>query len=107
QRDDMRLVDGLDGPLGSRVVGAKRLDRVADELQTDRMARAGGIEVHDPAANRKLPRLVGWVLPGVASRRQAVTEVDRRDLVAGAENKADGREARRKAQTRQERCGGR
>ena len=47
----------------------------------DRMARAGGIEVDDAAADRELARLVGRILARVAGLGQAIAEIDRRDLV--------------------------
>ena len=53
QRDDLCLIDRLDRPLRIRIVGAQRLDVVADELDADRMLCAGRIEVDDPAAYRE------------------------------------------------------
>ena len=107
QRDDVRLVDGLDGALGPRVVGAKRLDRVADELQADRLPRARGIEVHHAAADGELAGLVGRVLPRVAGVRQPIAEIDRGDVIAGAQSESGGLEPGGRAQARQERRGGR
>ena len=57
QRDDGQLIDRRDRSLGRRVVGAKRFDRVADELEPDRLRLSpGGKDVEDAAADRRTRR---------------------------------------------------
>ena len=78
----------FDRSLRRRIVGAQRLDGVADELEADRLSRAGGIEVHDAAADAELAGLVGRILAGVAGLRQPIAKIDRRHLVARTQREA-------------------
>ena len=93
QRRNRRLIERAGRSLRRRVVGPDRLDRVADEFQADGLARAGGIEVDDPAAHAELAGLVHRILAGIAGARQQVAEVDRRDFLSGCQGEGDGAQA--------------
>ena len=56
------LIERLDRPLRAGIVAAERLDRVADELEPDRLGLAGGKDVEDAAADGELAVLVGRIL---------------------------------------------
>ena len=77
QRRDRRLVERGGRSLRRRVVGADRLDRVAHELEPERLARARREEVDHAAANAELARLVDRVLPRIAGGCEQVAEIDR------------------------------
>ena len=76
ERHDVRLIDPAGGPLGRRIVGADGLDRVADELEPDRLPRARRIEIDDAAARGELARFVGRILSGVARLGEEVAQID-------------------------------
>ena len=83
QRHDRHLIDRRDRPLRRRIVGAQRFDRVADELEPDRMRLAGGKDVDDAAADRELAVLVGRILAREAGVDQQLGQIGRRDVLAG------------------------
>ena len=83
QRHDRHLIDRRDRSLRRRVVGAQRFDRVADELEPDRLRLAGGKHVDDAAADRELAVLVGRILAREAGVDQQLGEIDRRDVLPG------------------------
>ena len=82
QRHDADLIDRLDRPLGRRVVATHRLNRVADELEPDRLRLAGRKDVDDAAADRELAVLVRRILAREAGIDEQLREIDRRDLLA-------------------------
>src|SRR4029450_9736090 len=74
--EDAGLSDGSDRSLRRGIVGADRLDGVADELEADRPFGARGVEINDAAADAELARLVNRVLSRVAGRREQIAEVE-------------------------------
>ena len=82
QRDDRDLIDRRDRSLRRRIVGAQRLDRVADELEPHRVRFAGGKHVGDAAADREFPLLVGRIFAREAGVHQQLGEIDRRDVLS-------------------------
>jgi hypothetical protein len=99
----MRLVDRLDRSLRAGVIRPERLDVVADELDADRMRRAGGVEVDDTAAGGELARLVGGILTRVAGVGKAIHEIGRRDLLVRPQDQSGRFQARRRAEPRKQR----
>ena len=88
QRHDRCLIEAPRSIAASRVVGADRLDRVADELEPDGSRGAGRIEVDDAAADAELAVLVDRILARVAGLGEQIAEVDRRDVVPGRKRRA-------------------
>src|SRR4051794_41964864 len=89
----MGLVDRLDGALRRGIVGAKRLDRVANELCPDRLRRARGAEVdHAPTAG-EFSRFVGRILAVVATHWQGAAEVDKAEVMVLEPRPSDRGEA--------------
>src|SRR5215203_1689446 len=81
QWNDRRLADAADRTLRGRVVRANRLDRVADELESNRLFGTGRKEIDDAAANAELTRFVDRVLTGVARGREQIAEVGGGDVL--------------------------
>ena len=67
----------------------QRLDRVADELQADRLRFSGRKDVHDSASDGKLAVLVGRILAAEAGINQQFGQIGRRNLLSWPE--VDGR----------------
>ncbi len=88
QRNDGGLVDCAGRSLRRGVIGADGLDRVADELESDRALGAGRIEIDDPAADAELARLVNGILARVAGAREKIAEIYGRDFVTGRDRSA-------------------
>ena len=90
QRRDRGLIERGGRTLGRRIVGANGLDRVADELETNRLPGAGGKEVDDAAAHAELAVLVDRILSRVAGGREQVSEIGRRNVVARRQRQRNG-----------------
>ena len=107
QRSDCGLIERSGRSLRGGVVGPDGFDRVADKFQTDGLARAGGIEVHDAAAHAELAGLVNRILAGIARPREQVTEIDGGDVLPRCDGDGDRGQAVGGADPREERRGGR
>jgi hypothetical protein len=103
QGNDGDLIDRRDRTLRRRVVGADRFDRVADELQPDRVRGARRKDVHDPATDRELAVFVGWVFAGEPGIDEQVGEIGRCDVLPGSEVERRRQESQGSGHTRQER----
>ncbi len=101
------LVELYARPLRRRIVAADGFDRVADELQADRLRRAGGVVVNHAAPNAELARFVDGILTRVAGRDEDVGERRRGNLLARRQDQRGLREAAWRAQPRQQRRRGR
>ena len=88
-----RLIERAGRALRRGVVRADRFDRVADELEPDRLARAGGEEVHHAAAHAELAGFVDRILPRIAGGGEQIAQVGRGDLLSGVECERDCRQA--------------
>ena len=102
-RHDQRVVDGLDRALRRRVEAADRLDRVADELDAQRVHVAGGEDVHDAAADAELAVLVHRVFrrePRLGEPRSQHVE---REVLAGMQVDRRVGDAIRRAEPREQR----
>ena len=77
QRDDADLIDRLERSLCARVVGADRFDRVANELEPDRLRLACRIHVDNAAADRELAMLVCRILAAEAGVDQQIAQIGR------------------------------
>ena len=62
QRNDRDVIDGLGGALRRRIVGAHRLDGVADVLEPDGLGLAGRKEIEDATPNGEFAVLVSRIL---------------------------------------------
>ena len=82
---DTGLIDGPGRTLRRRVVAADRLDRVADELDAQRLGVARREHVHDAAAHAELTVLVDRVLAREAGLEQLLGEQLGSDLDAGSQ----------------------
>jgi hypothetical protein len=91
--------------LRRRVEPANRLDDVADELEPDRLAVAGGKDVDDAAAQAELPMLVDRIFRRKPCRGQPTGQVARRNLLAWCQREAGRRECRGLRQPREKRAG--
>jgi hypothetical protein len=76
ERHDRHLIDRRDRPLRRWIVGAHRLDRVADELQPDGERVTGWKDVGDSSADREFARLVGGIFAREARVHQTLRQVD-------------------------------
>src|SRR5262249_35374921 len=63
QRNDGNLVDCRRRALGRGIVSPHRLDRVADELESNRLRLTRGIYVENAASKRELAVFVSGILP--------------------------------------------
>ncbi len=106
QGNDGGLVDRQDRALRRGIVGADRLDGVADELEADRLPGAGRVEVDHAAAHAELSGLVHRILPRVAGGGEKVAEIDRGDLLTGHEGQRCRLQMLRRADARQQAGGG-
>ena len=79
------------------------LDRVADELEPDRLALAGREDVEDAAADGELAVLVGRIFAGEPGVDQQLGQVGRRDVLARLEIDRRGEQTLRRAHPRQQR----
>jgi hypothetical protein len=82
QRDDRHLIDRRDRPLRRRVVGAQRLDGVADELEPNRVRFAGREDVDDSSPDSELAVLVRRVFAGESRIDEQLREIGGRDVLA-------------------------
>ena len=105
QRNDGQLIDRLDGSLGRGIVGSERFDRVADELEPDRPGIAGGIDVHDAAADRELAVLVRRIFAAEPGIDEKLAEIGRGDVLIRPQIDRGAQHARRAADARQQRRG--
>ena len=80
ERDDRDLVERRDRSLRGGVIPSDGFDRVADELDADRLLVPGGIEVDDPAAHEELAVLIDRILPRVPRLDEQVAERLRIDV---------------------------
>ena len=103
QRRDGRLIERDARTLRGRVVGTDRLDRVADELETNGLGRAGRVEVHDTTADAELAGLVDGILPGVAGLGEELGKHGRRDLLTGRQGHGGAHEPRGRREAREQR----
>ena len=69
--------------------------------------RTGGIEVDDAAANAEFAAFVDRILTRVARGCEKIAKVGRRDVLPGVSVMAVGIQALRRADAREQRCGGR
>ena len=76
QGNDRCAIEGARRTLRRGVVRTNGFDVVADELQTEWLLGAGGVEVHDTTAYAKFSGLVDGILPGVACRRENICQID-------------------------------
>ena len=79
------------------------LDRVADELEADRVRLAGRENVEDAAADGELAVLVGRIFAGEAGIDQQLGEIGRRDVLAGPQLDRGGEQPFGRADARQQR----
>ena len=77
QRHDRDLIDRLDGPLCRRVVPAQRLDRVADELESNRVAFTCREHVENAATDGELAMFIRRIFPGESRVDQQLGQIDR------------------------------
>ena len=106
QRQDRHGVERFDRTLCRRVEPPDRFDRVADELDADRMRLAGREYVHDPAARTELAMLIDGILAREAGCRQPIAERHRVELGAGAQLDGRGAQPFRRARARRQGDGG-
>ena len=103
QWDDLDLIDGLNRPLGGRVVPAQRFDRVADVLDPDGLSLSRRVDVDDSAADSKLAVLVRGIFAAESGIDQQLTQIRRGDFLSRP--KVDGRvkQTLRRADAREQR----
>ncbi len=99
-RHDVRLVDGAGRPLRRRVVAAQRFDRVADELDTDRLIVTGRVDVNNSAAYAELAMLVDGILSRVAGYDEPLGKKLWADFDAGPQVDSGPRQLLRRHQSR-------
>ena len=102
QGNDGNLIDGGKRALGGGIVGAKRFDGVADELQPYRVRLAGRKDIDDPAADGELAVLVGRVFAGEAGIDEQFGQISGRDVEAWLQLEGRGGELFRRADARQQ-----
>ena len=90
-----RCVDG--------VVPSQRLDRVADELETDRLVFAGREDVEDAAADGELAVLVGGIFPRESGVDEQLGQVGRGDVLPRLQIDRRAEQTLRRAHARQQR----
>ncbi len=81
----LEAFDGAGRTLGQGIEAAQTFERVAEKIEADRLARAGRVEINDPAAHRKFARLahrIGAEIPVVAKKTLQPVE---RDMPARAQ----------------------
>ena len=103
-RHDRHLIDGAGGALRRWIESAQRLDHVADELQADRLAVAGGKHIEDAAADRERAMLVNRVRPGEAGIDEQIRQRLRIDFRARPDFEGRAEESLRWADPGQQ-CG--
>ena len=102
QRNHGELIDGVNRPLGRWIVGAQRLDRVADELEPDRLRVARRVDIENAAADREFAVLVSRVLAGKAGFDEQLAEVGRCDVLVRTQVDGCIQQTRRRADARKE-----
>ncbi len=103
QRYDRDLIDRRNRSLRGRIVGPKRFDRVADELEPHRVRGRRGEHVDDAAADREFAVLVGGIFAGKAGLDEALRQVGRGDVLAGLQLQGRGQHAIGRRHARQQR----
>ena len=83
----------MNRPLGRWIVGAQRLDRVADELEPDRLRVARRVDIENAAADREFAVLVSRVLAGKAGFDKQLSEVGWCDVLGRRSTDAFSRRA--------------
>ncbi|PYR09385.1 MAG: hypothetical protein DMF99_15570 [Acidobacteria bacterium] len=106
QRHDGNPIDRRDRSLGRRIVGADRLDRVADEFEPDRMRFRHREDVDDAAAGRELAVLIGGIFAAEAGVDEQFRQIGRRDILTGFQLERGGEESLWRGHARQQ-AGGR
>ena len=106
QRNDGDLIDRGNGALVGGIVGAKRFNRIADELQPDRVRLAGGKDIDDTAPDGELAMLVGRVFAGEAGIDEQLRQIGGRNVDPWLQLERGGDELLRRADARQQ-SGGR
>ena len=81
----LSLIDAARRSLRRRIVGPHRLDGVTDELETNRLARAGGKKSTTPPRTENSPGSSVGSWRRVPGLDQAIPEVYRRNIVAGSD----------------------
>jgi hypothetical protein len=94
QWQDADLIDRLDRSLRRCVVPPHRLNRVADELESDRLRLARRKNVDDAAADGELAMFVRWFLAREAGIDEQLREIGRA-ISAGFKSSAAPRSAGR------------
>ena len=102
QRNHGCLTEAPDGSLRRWIVGTNRLDRVADEFQTDGLLRTGRKEVDHTTAHAELARFVDRILTGVAGRGEQIGKVCGRDVLTRNEVRSGRRDSTGCADFRQQ-----
>ncbi len=100
------LVEGRCRALCRGIVGPDGLDRVADELETNRLPGTCRVEINNAATHAELAVFVDRILPGIAGRGEQIPEPRWRHVLAGGERQRYGFELRRRTDPRQERRSG-
>ena len=85
-RAQHELVDGARRALGQRVEAAQAFQRVAEEIEADRLRRAGRVKVDDAAAHRELARLAHRVGADVAVVAEEALQPIERNAPAGPQS---------------------
>ena len=84
-RPQDEIVERAGRALGQRVEAAEALQRVAEEIEADRLRRASRKEIDDAAADRELARLAHRLGAAIAVVAQEALQPVERDAAAGAE----------------------
>ena len=83
----MSLVDRMEGALREGREGADALDLVAEELDAERLAPGGRVDVDDASAKRELASLLRLVDALVAGERERSASASIPGLVAGPDQR--------------------